>query len=430
MSRGRKVVVIGSGGREHALAHALLEAPSVQEVIVCPGNAGTQGKTLPSGKTLRNIKGRPLDVSVAEKADLVVVGPEQPLCDGLVDALSAQDVLAFGPNARAARLEASKSFMKDFVKRAGIPSARYAVVDDVQQLAGALASFSVPPVVKADGLCAGKGVVVADSFEQASRAAERMLSGEVFGTAGRTVVLEERLTGQEVSIHAICDGQKALLLPAAQDHKRIHDGDQGPNTGGMGAYAPAPIVSDALMQRVHDEIIEKVLSGMRSEGCPFKGTLFAGLMITEAGAPLVLEFNVRFGDPETQVLMNVIEGDLCELLMSAARGNLDASSIKVVNRHALCVVLAAAGYPGEVRTGDVIHGIDQARSVRNVRVYGAGTGTDAANLVTTGGRVLGVTGFGSTLREAADCAYAAVDCIKFDGMQFRRDIGHRALTNA
>jgi phosphoribosylamine--glycine ligase len=429
MSRGRKVVVIGSGGREHALADALLEAPSVQEVIVCPGNAGTQTRTLPSGKTLRNIKGRPLDVSVAEKADLVVVGPEQPLCDGLIDALNAQDVLAFGPTARAARLEASKSFMKDFVLKAGIPSARHRVINHVDQLQEALASFSDPPVIKADGLCAGKGVVVAESFEQASRAAERMLSGEVFGNAGRTVVLEERLSGQEVSIHAICDGQKAVLLPAAQDHKRIHDGDQGPNTGGMGAYSPAPVVSDALMQRVQREVIDKVLSGMRAEGCPFRGTLFAGLMITDAGAPLVLEFNVRFGDPETQVLMNVIEGDLCELLMSAARGSLDATAIKVVDRHALCVVLAAAGYPGEVRTGDIIQGLEQARGVPNVRVYCAGAGMDGPNTVTAGGRVLGVTGSGLTLREAANAAYAGVERITFAGMQYRRDIGYRALTS-
>jgi phosphoribosylamine--glycine ligase len=427
MSRGRKVVVIGSGGREHALARALLESPSVQEVIVTPGNACTQSRVLPSGKTLRNIKGRPLDVSVAEKADLVVVGPEQPLCEGLVDALSAQDVLAFGPTARAAQLEASKSFMKDFVRKMGITSAHHVVVTQVERLPAALAEFASPPVVKADGLCAGKGVVVADSFEQAKHAAEEMLSGDAFGSAGRTVVLEERLEGQEVSIHAICDGQKALLLPAAQDHKRIHDGDQGPNTGGMGAYAPAPIADAAMMQRVHDEIIQKVLTGMRAEGCPFRGTLFAGLMISKSGVPQVLEFNVRFGDPETQVLMNVIEGDLCELLMSAARGSLDFDAVRVVNRHALCVVLAAAGYPGQVKTGDIIHGIDQARALPHVRVYGAGTGMDGANIVTTGGRVLGVTGFGNTLREAANFAYGGVDCIKFEGMQYRRDIGHRAL---
>lgn len=427
MSRGRKVVVIGSGAREHALAQVLLESPSVQDVIVTPGNAGTQMRTLPSGKTIRNIKGRAFDVAIAEKADLVVVGPEQPLCEGLTDALNAQDVLVFGPTARAARLEASKSFMKDFVKRMGIPSAQHVVVDHVDALEAALGQFQTPPVVKADGLCAGKGVVVAESFEQARKAAQRMLSGDAFGTAGRTVVLEERLTGQEVSIHAICDGQRAFLLPAAQDHKRIFDNDQGPNTGGMGAYAPAPIITRELMQRVHDDIIQKVLAGMRAEGSLFRGCLFAGLMVSEAGVPHVLEFNVRFGDPETQVLMNVVHGDFCELLMSAARGSLNSDAVKVVDRHALCVVMAAAGYPGTIRTGDVIAGIDQANALPNVKVYCAGAGVDGSNTIVTGGRVLGVTGFGDTLRSAADNAYAAVKCISFEGAQYRSDIGHHAL---
>jgi phosphoribosylamine---glycine ligase len=427
MSRGRKVVVIGSGGREHALALALLESPSVQEVIVSPGNAGTQMNVSQTGKSVRNVKGRPLDVAIAEKADLVVIGPEQPLCDGLTDALNAQDILVFGPTALAARLEASKSFMKGFVERMGIASARHVVVNCLEQLPAALGTFESAPVVKADGLCAGKGVVVADTFEQASRAAKRMLSGEIFGEAGRIVVLEERLNGQEVSIHAICDGQKAFLLPAAQDHKRIHDGDQGPNTGGMGAYAPAPVIGHELMRRIDEEIIQKVLTGMRAEGCPFRGTLFAGLMISDSGMPKVLEFNVRFGDPETQVLMNVIEGDLCELLMSAARGSLDPTAVSITDQHALCVVLAAAGYPGEVRTGDIIHGLEQARLHRNVRVYCAGAGIDGSNTVTSGGRVLGVAGFGTTLRQAATFAYAAVDSISFEGRQYRRDIGFRAL---
>ena len=428
MSRGRKVVVIGSGGREHALAVALLDSPSVQEVIVTPGNAGTHMQASQAGKIIRNIKGRPFDIAIAEKADLVVVGPEQPLCDGLTDALNDQDVLVFGPTALAARLEGSKAFMKDFTMRMGITSAPHVVVRHVDELTPALSRFEKPPVVKADGLCAGKGVVVAESFDQARRAAERMLSGEAFGNAGRTLVLEERLGGQEVSIHAICDGQRALLLPAAQDHKRIHDGDKGPNTGGMGAHAPAPVVNAELMQRIDDDIIQRVLSGMRSEGCPFRGTLFAGLMIADDGIPQVLEFNVRFGDPETQVLMNVIAGDLCELLMSAARGNLDASAVRVVDRHALCVVMAAAGYPGETKTGDPIRGLDEARSRPNVHVYCAGAGIDGSSIVTTGGRVLGVTGSGATLREAADAAYSAVEAIHFQGQQYRRDIGFRALS--
>jgi phosphoribosylamine--glycine ligase len=254
-----------------------------------------------------------------------------------------------------------------------------------------------------------------------------MLSGLALGEAGRTVVLEERLRGQEVSIHAICDGHRAFLLPAAQDHKRIFEGDQGSNTGGMGAYAPAPIVSPELLRRIERDVINRVLDGMRAEGCPFRGTLFAGLMVTDALEPQVLEFNVRFGDPETQVLLNVIEGDLCELLVTAARGNLDSTSVRIIDRHALCVVLAAAGYPAEPRKGDIISGLAQVSTHPGVHVYHAGTAVDGDHIVTAGGRVLGVTGFGSTLRQAAAHAYSAAEGISFEGRQFRRDIGHLAL---
>jgi len=427
MSRGRKVVVVGSGGREHALTLALLSSPSVHEVVVTPGNAGTSGPCATPGKLLRNVKGRALDIAIAEKPDLVVVGPEQPLCEGITDALNAQDILVYGPTARAARLEGSKAYMKALSERIGLRTARHVVVVDPSDVSRAVADFSTPPVVKADGLCAGKGVVVAESHEEACLAAMQMLSGESFGDAGRKVVLEERLTGQEVSIHAICDGQRAVLLPSAQDHKRIFDGDQGQNTGGMGTYAPAPIVNAELERRIEEEVIAKVLAGMRAEGCPFRGTLFAGLMISETGEPQVLEFNVRFGDPETQVLMNVIQGDLCELLMSAARGSIDASAVQITSNHALCVVLAAKGYPAEPTKGDVIFGLNEANSRPNVRIYHAGTALDGNRVVTAGGRVLGVTGFGSTLHKAAAAAYEAVDCIEFEGRQYRKDIGHRAL---
>jgi len=427
MSRGRKVVVVGSGGREHALTQALLESPSVQEVVVTPGNAGTSGPCSIPGKTLRNVKGRAFDIATAEKPDLVVVGPEQPLCEGLVDALSAQDILVYGPSARASRLEGSKAYMKALSQKVGLNTAKHVVVTELNEVSKAVAQFASPPVVKADGLCAGKGVVIVDSHEEACVAAAKMLSGQAFGDAGRKVVLEERLSGQEVSIHAICDGQKAVLLPSAQDHKRIFDGDRGPNTGGMGTVAPAPIVTPKLMSRIEQEVIAKVLAGMRAEGCPFKGTLFAGLMISDAGEPQVLEFNVRFGDPETQVLMNVINGDLCELLTTAARGSLDASAIEISRNHALCVVLAAKGYPGDPSKGDPIFGLGEAAARPNVRIYHAGTAMDGNRVVTAGGRVLGVTGFGPTLQKAALAAYSAVDCIEFEGRQFRRDIGHRAL---
>lgn len=428
MANGRKVLVVGSGGREHALALALLDSPSVAEVVVVPGNAGTARKSHRSDKGLRNAVGAPFDVALAETPDLVVIGPEVPLCEGLSDELRAAGLLVYGPSKAAAQLEGSKAFMKDFVARHQLPTAKFVTLTQLSEIPAAMRVFELPPVVKADGLCAGKGVVVAETFEEAIAAAQEMLSGTAFGEAGRKVVLEERLLGSEASIHAICDGMRGYVLPAAQDHKRIFDGDKGGNTGGMGTYAPAPVVTPELARRIERELIQPVIDGMRAEGNPFIGTLFAGVMVSPSGEPKLLEFNVRFGDPETQVLMGVIQGDLAELLASAARGQLDASALAVKDEHAICVVLAAHGYPGKVRTGDVITGVESAEADPRVRVIHAGTKLDdEGRLVTAGGRVLGVTASGATLREAAERAYAAVDQIRFDGMQFRRDIGYRAL---
>jgi phosphoribosylamine---glycine ligase len=427
MAVGRKILIVGSGGREHALALALLDAPSVAEVLVAPGNAGTTVVPAGGGKILRSVVGSTLEIARTERVDLVVVGPEAPLCDGLVDDLAASGILAYGPSKAAARLEGSKAFMKDFVARHHLPTAKHVTLTIADDVGAAVRDFDVPPVVKADGLCAGKGVVVAQSFEEATEAAERMLSGRLFGDAGRTVVLEERLVGQEASIHAICDGERAFLLPAAQDHKRIFDRDQGPNTGGMGTYAPAPLITPELEQRIDRDIIRPVLDGMRAEGSPFKGTLFAGLMIAPNGDPKVLEFNVRFGDPETQVLTAILGGDLAELLVSAAQGRLDPNAVWRLEQHAICVVLAAQGYPGKVRTGDAITGTAAAGAISGVRVIHAGTRFVDGNLVTSGGRVLGVTARGDSLRQAAEVAYAAVQRVEFEGMQYRRDIGVRAL---
>lgn len=424
-----KVLVVGGGGREHALALRLLRSKSVGEVVVCPGNAGMVGAPVPS-KVLRSVAGTPEEVLKREQVDLVVVGPEVPLVEGLSDRVRGMGIPCFGPSMAAARLEGSKAFMKEFCKRHGIRAARDIIVRSQSELDAALAEFAEPPVVKADGLCAGKGVVVAESMDEARAAAQAMLSGASFGEAGTTVVLEERLLGSEASIHAICDGNRAVLLPAAQDHKRIFDGDEGPNTGGMGTYAPAPLVDEEMLGRIRTEVIERVVDGMKKDGTPFIGALFGGLMVSPAGEPVVLEFNVRFGDPETQVLMPIIEGDLGEALLQAAEGRLEDGVLSSSGRHALCVVLAAESYPGTPAQGDEILGLEEAGSLANVQIYHAGTQVQARKIVTAGGRVLGVSAHGSDLQTARDRAYEAADQIQFRGKQMRRDIGYRALDRA
>ena len=324
MSRGRRVLVIGKGGREHALAERLLVSASVSEVVVTPGNPGTAAPpAFAPGKLLRNAAGSPLEVARAIEPDLVVVGPEAPLCDGLADELTAAGFLVYGPSGAAARLEGSKAFLKDFAVQHGINTARHVTVRSEGELESALRQFEAPPVVKADGLCAGKGVVVAETHEEAARSAREMLSGRAFGDAGRALVLEERLYGVEVSAHAICDGKRAVLLPFVQDHKRLRDGDAGPNTGGMGTYGPVQMPEARLASYIQSSIIDKVLDGMARAGTPFRGTMFAGLMLIPDRDPALIEINVRFGDPETQVLTNILDGDFCELLMGAARGALD-----------------------------------------------------------------------------------------------------------
>jgi len=421
-----KILVIGSGAREHALAARLLACPSVTEVVVSPGNAGTSVGAVP-GKVLRSASADPLELAAREAPDLVLIGPEVPLCDGLTDRLQAAGHLVFGPTQRAAQLEGSKAFMKRFAARHGIPTGRFHVVTGVAEAERAIRDFPEPPVVKADGLAAGKGVVVADTHAQALTAACEMLSGAAFGAAGQTVVIEERVAGAEASMHAICDGERFLLLPAAQDHKRIFDGDRGPNTGGMGTYAPAPLITPALEARIRSEIFERALRGMAADGHPFCGVLFAGLMITPQGELSLLEFNVRFGDPETQVLMAVLDGDLASALQAAARGELEPALLQVSSDHAVCVVLAAAGYPEASRTGAVISGLSAAAAVPGVQVFHASTSLRDGSIVTSGGRVLSVTARGSSLAQAHARAYQAAELIQFEGRQFRHDIAARAL---
>jgi phosphoribosylamine--glycine ligase len=423
-------MVIGSGGREHALARALARSPSVADVVVAPGNAGTvsegaagvapiRRRALPGGLTVPAI----VEAARDERPDLVVIGPEAPLVAGVVDALSAEGFLAFGPTKDAAILEGSKAFLKDLAAREGIPTAPFVTVTRFEEAEAVIRGRGAPIVVKASGLCAGKGVVVAATAEEALAAAREMLVEARFGDAGRTVVLEDVLRGEEVSVLAVCDGERFFVLPPARDHKRVGDGDSGPNTGGMGAFAPSARLSPELLARVEREIIEPTLAGMKKDGRTFRGVLFAGLMITPEGDPLLLEHNVRFGDPECEAILELVEGDVAELLASAAAGALDASAVRIAEgRAALALVLAAHGYPAAPRTGDEIRGLAEAAAVPGVAVLHAGTAERGGRIVTAGGRVLVITASGGSLSDARERAYAAASAISFEGKHHRRDI--------
>jgi phosphoribosylamine--glycine ligase len=418
-----RVLVLGSGAREHALARAMSRTPG-REIVVAPGNGGTRGPGIATRAVDLADVGAIVALAKEVAPDLVVVGPEAPLVIGAADALEAAGLLVFGPRREAARLEASKAFMKEVVASVGVPTARFFVVRTMAEAERAIDALGGAPVIKADGLCAGKGVVVASSRDEAIAAARAMLEDRVFGDAGATVVVEERIPGREVSLHAISDGERFVLLPPARDHKRIGDGDRGPNTGGMGVVCPAPGVDAALVERMGREAIEPTLRAMRERGAPFRGVLFAGLMVTSDGTPYLLEHNVRFGDPECEALMEMLDGDVAELLASAARGALDPSLARVAERRAAAVVvLAARGYPEKPVTGDAIDGLERAGEIANAVVLHAGTRAQGDALVTAGGRVLAVTAHGETLEDARRTAYRAASRIRFEGMQLRRDIG-------
>jgi phosphoribosylamine--glycine ligase len=417
-----RALVIGNGGREHALAWRL--SHEGHEVLVAPGSDGI---ALDAACVPIEPADAPALVRLARDrgVDLVIVGPEQPLVDGLADRLRDAGLAVVGPGAAAAELEGSKAAAKAFMQRHSIPTARHVVVQSAAEIDDALARFDTPPVVKASGLAAGKGVTVASSFDEARDALRACLQGAAFGEAGRTVVLEERLTGQEVSLFCLSDGNAAVTFLPAQDHKRIGDGDTGPNTGGMGAYAPAPIHDREVAQKVRTRILEPTLAGLRAEGRPMRGILFVGLMIDEAKEPSVIEYNVRFGDPEVQPILWGLDAPLGEHLLAAARGELRSGEL--TGRPAATVVLASAGYPASSSKGDRIEGLDRAAMHEDVKVFHAGTAREDGGWVTAGGRVLGVCARAHDLATAVARAYAAVDDIAFRGRQVRRDIGARAL---
>ncbi len=404
-----RVVVVGSGGREHALADVLGRTAS--EVIVTPGNPGIPGSVSTPATEL--------------DADLFVIGPEVPLVAGLADELRAQGKLVFGPGADGAQLEGSKAYMKELLVAAGVPTASHGAFTEAEPALEFLATMSEPFVIKTDGLAAGKGVLVTNDRGEAEAAIHEYLSGAAFGAAGSTVVIEEGLVGPEVSVFAICDGTKAVALAPAQDHKRIFDGDEGPNTGGMGAYTPLPWADPDLVDTIMRDAIEPTLVELARRGIDYRGTLFAGLMLTPNG-PKMLEYNVRFGDPETQVVLPRIDSDLVQLLSEAAGGNI-TSAPTFSDDAVVTVVCASEGYPASPRTGDVINGIDDARAIDGVSVYAAGIGqNDEGELITGGGRVLNVVGRGTSMNEAIERAYAGVAAISWPGMQTRTDIASQA----
>ena len=418
-----KVLVVGSGGREHALCWKIAQRPDT-EVYVAPGNIG-----MVDVATLVNIKVDDIaglvDFAKAEGIDLTVAGPELPLTLGIVDAFQEAGLACFGPNKAAAKLEGSKAFSKELMKKYGIPTAAFDTFTDVDKAKAFVDEIGVPCVVKADGLAAGKGVIICMTREEADKAIEDMLTDHAFGDASATIVIEEYMVGPEVSVLAFADGKTVLPMVSAQDHKRIFDGDKGPNTGGMGAYSPAPVYTEALSAEVNKTIIEPTIAAMAAEGTPFTGILYTGLMLTEKG-PRVLEYNVRFGDPETQPIMVRMKSDIVALFQACVDGKLDEATLEWHDEAAVCVIMASGGYPASSEKGVPIHGLDDIAAEEAI-VFHSGTAEKDGEIVTNGGRVLGVTAKDATIKGAIDKAYAAVEKINFDHMQFRRDIGARAL---
>jgi len=426
-----KVLVVGSGGREHALVWKLKQSPQVEKIFCAPGNAGIaeQAECLPiKGDDIEGL----LKAAKEKKVDLTVVGPEAPLTLGIVDRFSAAGLRVFGPSQAAARIEGSKAFMKDLMKKYRIPSAAFAAFDSPEKAKAYLKKVGAPIVVKADGLAAGKGVILCQTLPEAEAAIDQIMVKKEFGPAGDKVVIEEFLTGEEASFLAFTDGEAVLPLASCQDHKAIFDNDQGPNTGGMGAYSPAPVVTPQIYQQIIDQVMVPTVRAMKAEGAPYRGVLYAGLMIGSATGfkpvvPKVLEFNARFGDPETQPLLFRMKSDLLPLLEASADGSLKGMKIEWHDQPAVCVVMASKGYPGSYEKGFPITGLPEANALPDTFVFHAGTALKDGKVVTAGGRVLGVTARGKDIKAAIDRTYQAVKKIRWDGAYYRTDIGRKAL---
>ena len=419
------ILVIGSGGREHTLAWKLAQSPQATQIFALPGNPGM-------AKVAQCVDGISIDnnekiVAFAQQAaiDMVVVGPEAPLTHGLVDALEEAGIPAFGPSRAAAELEGSKSFAKAMMEKYNIPTAKFKVFDKAEEARAYVKEQGAPIVIKADGLAAGKGVVVAQTVEEAISAVNNIMEEQSFGNAGSQVVIEECMVGEEASLLAFTDGETIVPMISSQDHKRAYDGDQGPNTGGMGTYAPAPVMTDEMVAIAVEKVLKPIVAGMKAEGRPYKGCLYAGLMITEEG-PKVVEFNARFGDPETQVVLPLLKSDLAEIMQACCEGNLAQQKIEWSDGAAVCVVLASGGYPGSYMKGAPIHGLEEAEAA-GALVFHAGTTEKNGKIVTSGGRVLGVVAEADNIKAAVDKAYEGVKKIHFQGVQYRKDIARRAL---
>jgi len=419
------VLLIGSGGREHAIAWKLAQSKNLGKLYIAPGNPGTAkyGENIPI--SVNDIE-KLVDFARQNDIALVVVGPEDPLSIGVVDAFEAAGIKAFGPSGSAAQLEADKAFAKQIMRASAVSSAEGQVFEIFDDAKAYIASRDEPVVVKAAGLAMGKGVFVCDDPADGILAAEKIMCDKMFGSAGNKIVVEDKLLGEEASILAFVDGKNIYVMESSQDHKPVGEGDTGPNTGGMGAYSPAPVVTDALMDKITREILVPIVDGMNRNGTPYKGVLYAGIMVT-AGGPRVLEFNVRFGDPETQPILMRLKSDLLETMLAVCDGKLDEITLEWDPRPAVCVVVASGGYPGQYEKGKVITGINEAEKLEDVVVFQAGTAVSEENLVTNGGRVLGVTAMGQNVADAKAKAYEAVDKIKFDGAYCRRDIADKAI---